>query len=59
MDHYKEQLVAAAKTAPAWIGVVVGHALDSITLSGLALLASTVYSVVQTYISIRKYRSQK
>jgi hypothetical protein len=59
MDHYKEQLVAAAKTAPAWIGVVVGHALDSITLSGLALLASTIYSVVQTYISIRKYRSQK
>ena len=59
MDHYKEQIVAAAKTAPAWVGVVVGHALDSITLSGLALLASTIYSVVQTYISIRKYRSQK
>jgi len=59
MDHYKEQIVAAAKTAPAWVGVVMGHALDSITLSGLALLASTIYSVVQTYISIRKYRSQK
>lgn len=59
MDHYKEQIVAAAKTAPAWAGVVMGHAIDSITLSGLALLASTIYSVVQTYISIRKYRSQK
>jgi hypothetical protein len=59
MDHYKEQIVAAAKTAPAWVGVVMGHAIDSITLSGLALLASTIYSVVQTYISIRKYRSQK
>jgi hypothetical protein len=59
MEHYKEQLIAVAKTAPAWLGVFVGHAIDSITLSGLALFASTVYSVVQTYISISRYRGQK
>jgi hypothetical protein len=59
MDNYKEQIVALAKTAPAWLGVFVGHAIDSITLSGLALFASTVYSVVQTYISIKRYRGQK
>lgn len=59
MENYKEQIVAVAKTAPAWLGVIVGHAIDSITLSGVALFASTVYSVVQTYISISRYRRQK
>jgi hypothetical protein len=59
VENYKEQIVAVAKTAPAWLGVIVGHAIDSITLSGVALFASTVYSVVQTYISISRYRRQK
>jgi hypothetical protein len=59
VENYKEQIVAVAKTAPAWLGVIMGHAIDSITLSGIALFASTVYSVVQTYISISRYRRQK
>ncbi|RKE36632.1 hypothetical protein B0G76_2834 [Paraburkholderia sp. BL23I1N1] len=56
MDNYKDALVAALKTVPAWLGLAIGHAIDSITLSGIALIASTVYSVVQTYVTIRRER---
>lgn len=59
MEHYKEAAVAAAKASPAWLGVYITHAADSITISGVAAFAATVYSIVQTYISIQRYRSQK
>jgi hypothetical protein len=59
MEHYKEAAIAAAKASPAWLGVYITHAAENITVSGLAAIAATIYSVVQTYISIQRYRSGK
>jgi hypothetical protein len=59
MDHYKEAIIAAAKASPAWLGVYITHVADNITVSGFAAVAATIYSVVQTYISIQRYRSGK
>lgn len=59
MDQYKEAVIAAAKASPAWLGVYITHVADNITVSGLAAVAATVYSVVQTYISIQRYRRGK
>lgn len=55
----KEVIFATAKAAPAWLGVYITHAADNITVSGVAAIAATIYSVVQTYISIQRYRSEK
>jgi hypothetical protein len=59
MDHYKEAAIAAAKASPAWFGVYITHAAENLTISGLAAFAATVYSIVQTYISIQRYRRGK
>ncbi|WP_132382355.1 hypothetical protein [Paraburkholderia sp. BL9I2N2] len=59
MDQYKEAAIAAAKASPAWLGVYITHAAENITVSGVAALAATVYSIVQTYISIQRYRREK
>lgn len=59
MDHYKEAILSTAKALPAWLGVYITHAADNITVSGVAAIAATVYSVVQTYISIQRYRRGK
>lgn len=59
MEHYKEAVIATAKASPAWLGVYITHAADNINVSGVAAIAATVYSIVQTYISIQRYRSGK
>jgi len=53
---HRETILEAVKTAPAWIAVTVGHFASDITLTGVASVAAMVYSVVQTYISIQRYR---
>jgi hypothetical protein len=59
MDHYREAILSAAKAAPAWLGVYITHVTADINVSSVAAVAATVYSVVQTYISIQRYRSGK
>lgn len=59
MDQYKETAVAAGKVGSAWFGVWLGHAIDHITWTAVASVAATLYSVVQTYISIMRYRRGK
>lgn len=59
MDQYREAVISAAKASPAWLGVYITHAADNITISGVAAVAATIYSVVQTYISIQRYRGGK
>lgn len=59
MENYKEALGSVLKVAAAWLGVALGHAIDSITLSGIALVASTIYSVVQTVVTIRRERRER
>lgn len=59
MEHYKEAAIAAAKASPAWFGVYITHAAENLTISGFAAFAATVYSIVQTYISIQRYRRGK
>lgn len=56
MEHYKAALIAAAKIAPAWIGIAIGHFISGITLSGVAFCASITYSVVHTYATLRNIR---
>lgn len=57
MDSH--HIVDVAKTAPAWIAVGVSHISSDITLSGVASIVAIVYSVIQTYISIKRYREGK
>lgn len=59
MDNYKDALVSVGKIGSAWVGVWLGHAIDHITWTAVASVAATLYSVVQTYISIMRYRREK
>lgn len=59
MDHYKEAIISAGKVGSAWAAVWFGHAIDHITWTVIASAAATVYSVVQTYISIMRYRRER
>lgn len=44
-----DDLAAVLKTAGAWIGALIG----SLTLSKAVLLATLVFTVLQTYILVR------
>lgn len=59
MQAHKETIVAALKAALAWLAVGVSHVVDNITLAGVASIAAIVYSTVQTYISIQRYRRNR
>lgn len=56
---HRETIVGALKAAPAWLAVGISHVVDNITLAGIASIAAIVYSVVQTYISIQRYRRNR
>lgn len=45
---------AIAQSTPPWFAFIVGHVSSSITLSNLALLSSTVYSLVSIWSHFRK-----
>jgi hypothetical protein len=57
MDSH--HVIDAAKTAPAWVAIGVSHISSDLTLSGVASIVAIVYSVIQTYISIKRYRAGK
>jgi hypothetical protein len=57
MDSH--HVIDAAKTAPAWLAVGVSHIASDLTLSSVASVVAILYSVVQTYISIKRYRAEK
>lgn len=45
---------AVMQNTPPWVGVLVGHFSNDITLSNIALLASIAYSVVNIWSHFRK-----
>lgn len=53
MERHGEAWAALAKVSAAWLCTLVSHAISSITLSGLALAVTTVYSGLQTYVLVR------
>jgi hypothetical protein len=57
MDSH--HVIDAAKTAPAWVAIGVSHISSDLTLSGVASIVAIVYSVIQTYISVKRYRAGK
>lgn len=59
MQEHKETIVAVLKAAPAWLAVGISHVVANITLAGIASVAAIVYSTVQTYISIQRYRRNR
>jgi len=56
MQAHKEVIAGTLKATPPWIAVAFSHIVNDITLAGVASVAAIVYSVVQTYISIQRYR---
>lgn len=59
MDHFREAAASTAKIGSAWAGVWFGYAIEHVTWTVVASFAATVYSVVQTYISIMRYRRER
>lgn len=53
MEKNGEAWAAMAKVGAAWLFTFIGHAVSSITLAGLALTITTVYSALQTYVLVR------
>jgi hypothetical protein len=47
-------LNAIVQNTPPWVGVVIGHLSQNVTLSNIALLASITYSVVNVWTLLRK-----
>ncbi|WP_175837110.1 hypothetical protein [Burkholderia anthina] len=41
------------KALIAWVFLGIGHAVSSITMSDIALAATTVYSVLSAYVLVR------
>lgn len=54
MNNHGATVLSVIQTSPAWIGLAVGHFVDSITLSNIALAASIMYSVVNIYMALRR-----
>lgn len=48
-----------AQNTPPWLGVVIGHLAQNVTLSNVALLASISYSVVNIWALLRKRREER
>ncbi len=48
-SHWQE----AMKALIAWVFLGIGHAVSSITMSDIALAATTVYSVLSAYVLVR------
>lgn len=46
--------VILAQISPPWLGVLIGHVANSVTLSNIALLTSIAYSVVNIWAHFRK-----
>lgn len=42
---------------PPWLGIAVGHIVDSASISNVASIASMVYCVVGVVVMLRKGRS--
>ncbi len=43
----------AFKAVIAWVFLGIGHAVSSITMSDIALAATTVYSMLNAYVLVR------
>lgn len=39
---------------PPWIGILVGHVADDMTVSNIASVASIAYCVIGCYVMLRK-----
>lgn len=59
MGNHHTTLIAVLQTLPAWIGLFIGHVIDGITLSNIAFVASIVYSVVHTYVTLTRARRER
>jgi hypothetical protein len=59
IQEHKEAILEALKVVPAGMGAAVGHIAQDITLAGIASAVTIVYGVVQTYISIQRYRRNR
>ena len=52
MDNHHLQIVA--QNMPPWLGIVISHVSNDITLSNIALVTSIVYSMVNIWAHFRK-----
>ncbi|CAJ4423925.1 Uncharacterised protein [Burkholderia pseudomallei] len=52
MDN-KWQALEIVRIAFGWLGVAIGHAVSSITLSGIALVITSIYSGLSAYVLVR------
>jgi hypothetical protein len=41
---------------PPWLGIAVGHIVDSATISNLASIASIAYCLVGVYVMLKRKR---
>lgn len=55
MGKIGEAFWAVLKSVVAWLGIAIGHAVTSITLSGVVLVLTGAFTASQLYWGWRKY----